>query len=68
VTDTRHAAIPQPGCNVCVCGELTTNADVHNRIGSAPPTLTDALTLLRNALPADPDSSMTRQQALRHNR
>lgn len=27
--DDRHAAIPQPGCNVCVCGALVDDPAAH---------------------------------------
>lgn len=29
VEDDRHDPMPQPGCNVCVCGSLVTDRSVH---------------------------------------
>lgn len=27
--DDRHSALPQPGCNVCVCGVLASDRSTH---------------------------------------
>jgi hypothetical protein len=56
LSDTRHAAIPQPGSNICVCGEVTTNDAVHNRIATAGSTQPRVLwrgVTIAGALPAD---------------